>query len=279
MLMRQTIDKNFSRIVALAMLAIMWALAADARAVTMSWSYVGNAGNAVDSADGDSNTPGIQHFGAVGYNYNIGTYDATNSQYVAFLNLNLPGGETADPLALYNAKMNNATYGGIGYNPSAPSGSKYTVGPSNAQNPVNYVSWYDAIRFANWMNNGQVPGSTETGAYTLLGGTPTPTNGNSITRNPGATVFLPSENEWYKAAYYNPGNSSYYQFPTSSNTAPIGTDPTSLANHANIGGGHGPLTNVGAYTGTTSRYGAYDMGGDVSQWNESLIGSSRGAGR
>ncbi len=70
--------------------------------------------------------------------------------------------------------------------------------------PVNYVSWYDSIRFANWLNNGQGTGDTETGAYTLLGGTPTPSNGVSITRNAGATWFLPSEDEWYKAAYHQP---------------------------------------------------------------------------
>ena len=46
--------------------------------------------------------------------------------------------------------------------------------------PINYETWYDAIRFANWLDNGQVAGMTETGAYTLLGGTPTPSNGNSI---------------------------------------------------------------------------------------------------
>ena len=138
------------------------------------------------------------------YNYNIGTYDVTNSQYVEFLNSNVPDGETADPLALYNSNMSNATYGGITYNSGAASGSKYSVISGKGDNPVNYVTFYDTLRFANWLDNGQVPGSTETGAYTLLGGTPTPSNANSITRNAGATVFLPSENEWYKAAYYNP---------------------------------------------------------------------------
>ena len=80
----------------------------------------------------------------------------------------------------------------------------YTAKPNMGDKPVNFVSWYDAIRFANWLNNGQGDGDTETGAYTLLGGTPTPSNGSSITRNPGATWFLPSEDEWYKAAYYQP---------------------------------------------------------------------------
>ena len=86
---------------------------------------------------------------------------------------------------------------------------------------MNYVTWYDAIRFANWLHNGQGSGDTETGAYTLLGNaTPTPSNGPSITRNPGATWFLPSENEWYKAAYHNPAANSYSLYPTSSHTVP-----------------------------------------------------------
>ena len=118
----------------------------------------------------------------------------------------------------------------------------------DGNHPVNYETWYSAIRFANWLDNGQVAGSTETGAYTLLGGTPTPSNGNSITRNAGATVFLPSENEWYKAAYYNPATSSYYQYPTSSNTAPTASGPTSAPNSANVNNAVGNLTAVGAYT-------------------------------
>jgi formylglycine-generating enzyme required for sulfatase activity len=177
--------------------------------------------------------------------------------------------------------MSFAPYGGINYNSGAANGSKYSVISGNGNHPVNYITWYDAIRFANWLNNGQVPGSTEMGAYTLLGGTPTPSNGNSITRNAGATVFLPSEDEWYKAAYYNPGApgaGSYFQYPTSSNTTPMAEAPPGGNNSANfLFGGPGNLTDVGAYTGTTSPVGAFDMGGNVEQWNEALFnGSLRG---
>ena len=105
-------------------------------------------------------------FGAVAYNYSIGTYDVTNSQYVAFLNSNDPTG--TDPLGLWNnVGAGYASHGGISYDNGAALGSKYSIIPGDGNHPVNYVTWYDAARFANWLDNGQVAGATETGAYTL----------------------------------------------------------------------------------------------------------------
>ena len=245
-------------------------VATDAQAVVMNWSAVGNPGNANDPTVMIDGTTG---YGSVPYSYNIGTCDVTNNQYVEFLNAKDPSG--LNPLGLYNSDMGNTTFGGISFNNLNPAGSMYGVISGDGNHPVNYVTWYDAVRFANWLNNGQGSGDTETGAYTLLGGTPTPSNGLSITRNAGATIVLPSENEWYKAAYNNPGDSTYNLYPTSTNSPPIASGPTALANHANIRPG-GPFhpTDVGAYTGTTSPYGAFDMGGNVYQWNETLIDPS-----
>jgi len=247
-----------------------------ASAVTIQWSLVGIAGNLNDTADGDQSTPGIQNFGAVPYVYKIGTKDVTASQYVEFLNAKDAGG--LNPLFLYNANMSNGATGGISLTTSNPSGSKYGVISGRGDHPANFTTWYQAIRFANWLNNGQGNGDTETGAYTLgtlgPGGVPiTP----PLTHNAGAQVWLPTENEWYKAAYYNPGSGLYNLYPTSSNLAPTASGPTALANHANYDLAVGDLTDVGAYTGTMSPYGAFDMGGNVVQWNEALIfGSYRG---
>jgi formylglycine-generating enzyme required for sulfatase activity len=98
-----------------------------------------------------------------------------------------------------------------------------------------------------------------------------------VTRNAGATLFVPSEDEWYKAAYYDPTSSSYFDVPTGSNGVPNCSAPTASANSGNCSnnweGGYisSGLTNVGSYPGSPSPYGTFDQGGNVAEWNEALI--------
>lgn len=242
-----------------------------AMAVTIPTVPVGNAGNAGDLSV-VMITDGTTGYGSVAYDYRIGTYEVTNSQYAEFLNAKA----ASDSLGLYNAGMGGSS-GGITRSGSSGSYTYATIS-GRGQMPVNFVSWYDSIRFANWLHNGQGTGDTETGAYTLLGGTPTPSNGNSITRNAGATWFLPSENEWYKAAYHkNDGaTGNYWHDPTSSNTAPAAEAPPGGSNSANYILAVDDLTNVGAYAASNSPYGTFDQGGNVWEWNEAFSGSSRG---
>ena len=68
--------------------------------------------------------------------------------------------------------MSDPTYGGIAYNSGAGSGSKYSVMSGDGNHPVNYVTWFDTLRFANWLNNGQGNGDTESGAYILQAARP-----------------------------------------------------------------------------------------------------------
>ena len=219
--------------------------------VTIDWVTVGNAGNAADP---------LTDFGAVGYEYKIGKYEVTNAQYGAFLN----AVAKTDSHGLYNSGMAN-----YGITRSGSSGSyTYSVTGALANRPVVYVSWFDAARFANWLTNGQGNGSTETGSYTLNGA-----KSGIIIANAGAQVYIPTENEWYKAAYYNAANQTYSAYPNGQNTI-----TTSDANY--FSWGHS--TDVGSFTNTPSMYGTFDQGGNVWEWNETVIyGSStviRGGG-
>jgi len=269
-------------------LFFLWAIAAvgvtDAFAITLPTVPVGNVGNANDPLTGNL-------YGSVSYDYRIGTTEVTNAQYAAFLSAKA----ASDPLGLYNTNMGSDARGGI--TQSGVSGSfAYAAKTDMGSKPVNYVSWYDSIRFANWLHNGQGSGDTETGAYTLLGGTATPSNDLSITRNVGATWFLTSEDEWHKAAYYQPAaqggdSDDYWLYPAASNSAPTvatansvgdisnpGTNVANYLNGADWNSQNGNVTTVGsAGPLSDSFYGTADQGGNVWEWNEALIsGSFRG---
>jgi formylglycine-generating enzyme required for sulfatase activity len=176
-----------------------------------------------------------------------------------------------DPNLLYSTFMgSDATFGGI--TRSGISGSfSYSVKSGFASKPVTYVSFWDAARFANWLQNGQPTGlqtslTTEDGAYTL---SPAAIAANSVLRNTGASVFLPSESEWYKAAYYDPIAGLYYNYPTGTN-ATIGcvAPGSDTGNSANCSSG--ALTDVGAYALSDSPSGTFDQGGNVFEWHEEI---------
>jgi len=242
----------------------LWLTSAPASAVTFDWVTVGNPGNAADTTG----------FGSVADTYRISRYEVTNAQYAEFLNAKA----AADTLGLYNSNMGDSSPGASGFGGITRSGSagSYTYSPiAGRENmPVNHVSFYDSLRFTNWLHNGQGSGDTETGAYTLLGGTETPSNGLTVTRNANATIFLTSEEEWYKAAYYDPVTASFFDYPAGSDTQTTCASPGGTPNIANCLGPVGDLTAVGSYTGSASPYGTFDQGGNVIEWNEAFIFTS-----
>ena len=242
--------------------------------VTIDTVTVGDAGNAADSV---VMTDGTSGYGAVGYEFNIAKYEVTLGQYATFLN----AVATTDTYSLYNPLMaTDLNIAGITQTGGSGNFSYSVIGSGNR--PIAYVSWFDGARFANWMQNGATAGaSTETGAYTLNGAT----SGVSFTKNDGATWWIPSEDEWHKAAYYKGGgtNAGYWLYPTQSDNAP-GNVVGGAANQANYNNGvysvtqsaddsdtQNYLTDVGSFSGSAGAYGTFDQGGNVWEWKDSVI--------
>jgi formylglycine-generating enzyme required for sulfatase activity len=248
-----------SDLMSLALLAAFGLFASPASAVSFDWVTVGDAGNACDTQPQGC-------FGAVDYTYRISTTEVTNSQYAEFLNAVDPTG--ANALYLYNSRMtSDATNGGIAFDGSAPVASRYFAKATRTSQPVNYVGFGDVLRFANWLHNGQGSGSTETGAYTI-----TPDVG-SITRNAAAKIFLTSEDEWYKAAYYKGGGTAagYWDYPAGSDTQTSCDTNTALPNTANCSFSVRSVSDVGAYIASQSPAGTFDQGGNLNEWNEAIF--------
>ena len=247
-----------------------------ADAITFDWATIGDTGNAYDTHGG--------HYGGVDYEYRISKHEVTNAQYVEFLN----AAAASDPFALYSTFMSSDTRGGITRSGS-PGSYSYSVkadavgqGPGGSDygygnKPVVYVSWYDTLRFANWLTSG----TTESGTYTITGGG---ANSGAVTvphhstfAAGSDTFFLPSEHEWYKAAYYD--GSTYFDYPTGTDSVPDNNLPSAdIGNSANwedggytTGNRSYPLTDVGDYGLSASPYGTFDQCGNVWEWNEAEI--------
>lgn len=232
---------------------------------------VGNAGN-VGRASGASAGPGgygeDRACGAVGYNYNIAKFEVTAAQYTEFLN----AVAATDTHALYNPSMATGTGCRIIRSGDEGSYSYSTAGFDNV--PVNFVSITDTLRFANWLTNGQPTGAqdastTESGSYDLSAST----LAGKLARQAAGRYFLTSEDEWYKAAYYDPQTENYFDYPTSSNAAPgTSLDPGAPNNANYVGAVAWPYySDVGAFAASPSPHGTFDQGGNVAEWTESLI--------
>ena len=266
---------NLTRLSLLLAAFLLPATLQEAHAVTIDMVTVGDPGNTADDTT----------YGAVADAFQIMKYEWTNSQYTDFLN----SVAATDTYSLYNADMGSNARGGI--TQSGTSGAyTYAVKTNMGDKPVNYVSWFDAARVSNWLvNGGMSSSSTETGAYTLSGST----SGNAPAVNSDATFYVPTEDQWYKAAYYKGGstNAGYWDYATQSDTDPtavtagstgIGSSG-STGNFANYNsaaiwnGQTGNVTTVGT-NGGASAYATFDMSGNLYEWNDltGAAGSSRG---
>jgi hypothetical protein len=206
-----------------------------------------NLGNAADSTG----------YGAVPYAYRIGKFEVTNAEYCKFLN------EKAkeDPYQLYDYRMAES-FGGI--NRSGSFGNySYKTKDEESKKPVGYVTWESCARYANWLSNGGGNADTEKGSYALeCGIQPTVTlpDHAALAQGKAKKWVIASENEWYKAAYYDPkkpGGAGYWNFAMSGGSAP------SCNINSNI------ISVAGAFK-VASPYGTYDQNGNLCEEDHSL---------
>lgn len=223
---------------------------------------------------GANNRPDRNGVGCVPYEYEIAKCAISNADWCEFLNA---VGEKSIELGLYHKDMTTGVLGGINRG--------FTVKPGWEKKPVTYVTYTGVMRYCNWL----MTGDTEKGAYDL-----------SVTpprRLEGATYFLPTDDEWYKAAYYEPQmlrirrigakaklsrqiaafakrlrlfstSSMYWKYPTRSNEIPTQDQVNYERGDALAVGAPYYLADVDAYADSPSPCGALQMGGNVWEFLE-----------
>ena len=123
-------------------------------------------------------------YGSVGYNYNIGKYEVTAGQYTAFLNAVASHRHLR---AVQHGHVGATTYGCKISGAALPAATPTAWQSDCANRPVNYVSYWDSCRFANWLGNGQGTGDHQRPAHTLWTAT-TALMADTIQRNAGCDV-------------------------------------------------------------------------------------------
>lgn len=202
---------------------------------------IGSPGNAADPT-GSPNPP----MGAVGYIFSLGKFEVSRGMI-----------EMANAEAALGITMLDMTL----------------LGGNGANRPATGISWFEAARFVNWLNTSQgfqaAYNFDGSGNFQLWASSEAwQLDGENLFRHKDAHYWLPSEDEWYKAAFYDPVSAAYFEFPNGKNTPPApvvsGTaDDTAVYTHSEF---QGPADVTQA--GGLSPFGIMGMGGNVAEWHE-----------
>lgn len=208
---------------------------------TIDFTTIGNPGNAADPLT-FFGSPGGFGYGSVGYSYRIGTYAISQNQ------------------------IDKATASGL---------QNVVAGAWRGDQPAANMTWYESAAFVNWLNTSTGNQAAYKLSYTdgawsmsLWDSFDPGYNSFNQYRNANAKYFLPSENEFYKAAYGKGDGSGYYLYPTASDTAPTAV-ASGTANGTAVYGQsffQGPASVYAA--GGISSYGTMGQSGNVVQWEE-----------
>lgn len=208
---------------------------------TLDFVTVGNPGNANDAGAGGGSYAGP--YGGVGYTFRMADREVSQNDIV------------------------QATASGL---------ANVIAGPHTADRPAANVTWYEAAAFVNWLNTSTghqaAYNLTFSGSWSMAlwsSGDAWQLDGENRFRHKDAYYFLPSEDEWYKAAYHqnNGVTADYWDYATASNTIPTAVADGTTGNVAVYGGQTGPASTQLA--GGLSAYGTRGQSGNVHEWMES----------
>ena len=170
-------------------------------------------------------------YGSVGYEFRIGQYEVTSDQWTSVL--------AADP--------------DVG-----------DAGVFAGSQPTGAASWLEAARFCNWLTTGDA----HLGPYQFTSITSPPTligvDRAGAMATFGTIYVLPTEDEWYKAAYFKADGSGYTQYPTGDSAPTAGIGGENYDDQIGI-----PWVVGGGTTPSIENNGTYDMGGNINEWIES----------
>ena len=219
---------------------------------SMEFVEIGSPGNA-DDTTGSPNPAG-----KVDYTYQMGKFEVSE-----------------DMITKYNANFGTANSLVI------------TNGPTRGiDKPATSVSWNEAARFVNWLNTST--GGTE--AYQFTAGEVNDDialwssadawqlGGENLFRHKDAQYWLPSMDEWYKAAYYDPVSMTYFDYPSSDGSVPtavaFGIGDKEAVYNQTFATGPADITEAGGL----SPFGIMGLGGNVDEWEETTLDLTNGLG-
>jgi formylglycine-generating enzyme required for sulfatase activity len=241
---------------------------------------IGNPGNANWTGGGFNNNRG-----QVNYEYRIGKYEVTTAQWASFMNaaLDRPSG---DHIPFVFAPQQ---WGAVSATPNNPGGQRFTVPAGNAMLPTGGVDWRTSAVYCNWLCHGANANAPRTdflsGAYAVSTfGYQGNLYTDQLTHTPGAQYWIPTLDEWMKAAHWDPnrngpGQGGWWLYSNSSTNPYVYGPPGVLVNGqptaANAAWsdisfpGHNPFSvPLGAYSTTMSPWGLFDVAGGTSEWLE-----------
>lgn len=212
--------------------------------------------------------------GSVGYDYRIAKTEVTTAQWVEFMNAVFDRPES-DRIPFRGSPP--SFWGAAGITPNTPGARRWRVVPGRENLPVSPISWRAGAIYCNWLHNGKALDRSAflTGAYDVssFGVDAAGNFTDQAARSPGARYFIPTLDEWMKAAHYDPnkngpGAGGWWVYPNSSDTPPISGPPGVGQTSAGTWNSSIPLM---SYPTTKSPWGLLDVSGGNSEWTESIL--------